>query len=127
MGILELIRISIRAILINKVRALLTMLGIIIGVASVIVMLAIGESSKVGITSNISDMGSNLIMIAPKAKEQTGLRSDVSSLQSLLIEDYITLKSDASLINMISPIVTGGGQLIYENNFIWSRSGIYRY
>jgi putative ABC transport system permease protein len=116
MGILELIRVSLRAILINKTRAVLTMLGIIIGVASVIVMLAIGESTKTGITSNISGMGSNLIMISPKAKEQVGLRSDVNSLQSLIINDYTTIKSNVSLVRLVSPIVTGSGQIIYGSN-----------
>lgn len=113
MDFIQLIKISFKAILINKVRALLTMLGIIIGVCSVIVMLTVGESSKKGITSNISDMGSNLIMISPKSNVQTGVRLDASATQSLLIEDCRAIEQQVALINAVSPIVSGSGQAIY--------------
>lgn len=113
MGIIELIRISFKAILINKMRAFLTMLGIIIGVSSVIIMLAIGESAKLNITSYISDMGSNLIAVTPKSTIQSGVRPDATSMQTLTMQDYIALETETDLMNHVSPMVTGAGQVIY--------------
>ncbi len=113
MRILNLLKISFKAIVLNKVRALLTMLGVIIGVASVIAMLAIGEGSKQSIKSQISNMGSNMITIMPYAERQAGVRLDRSEMQSLTLEDYKTIKSEAKLLTNVSPQVDGSGQVIY--------------
>ncbi len=83
MNFINLLKIAWKAILLNKTRAMLTMLGIIIGVASVIAMLAIGEGSKESIKSNISSMGANLITIRPGAGMMGGVRSDPSEMQTL--------------------------------------------
>lgn len=88
------------------------MLGIIIGVASVIAMLAIGEGSKESIKKNISSMGANMLTIRPGAGMMGGVRLDQSSMQSLKLSDYKMLKEEAKLIKYVSPMVNGGGQVI---------------
>ena len=87
----NLFKIALRALANNKMRAFLTMLGIIIGVASVIAMLAIGQGSKRSIQKQISEMGSNMIMIHPGAEMRGGVRQDPSSMQTLKLENYETL------------------------------------
>lgn len=84
----NLFKIAFRALANNKLRAFLTMLGIIIGVASVIAMLAIGQGSKRSIQKQISEMGSNMIMIHPGAEMRGGVRQDPSSMQTLKLENY---------------------------------------
>lgn len=116
MNFLNLIKIAWKAILLNKTRATLTMLGIIIGVASVIAMLAIGEGSKESIKKNISSMGANLITIRPGAGMMGGVRSDPSSMQTLTLNDYKTLKTQTHYIKNISPMVNGSGQSIAGSN-----------
>lgn len=116
MNFLNLIKIAWKAILLNKTRAMLTMLGIIIGVASVIAMLAIGEGSKESIKKNISSMGANLITIRPGAGMMGGVRSDPSSMQTLTLNDYKTLKTQTHYIKNISPMVNGSGQSIAGSN-----------
>ncbi|MGM5630853.1 ABC transporter permease [Apibacter raozihei] len=116
MNLNNLFKISFRAILLNKMRTLLTMLGIIIGVASVIAMLAIGEGSKRSIQDNLSSMGSNIITIRPGAGRQGGVRMDMSSSQTLTLKDMNYLKNKATLITDISPVVNGNGQSINGSN-----------
>lgn len=116
MNFTNLLKIACKAILLNKTRAMLTMLGIIIGVASVIAMLAIGEGSKESIKSNISSMGANLITIRPGAGMMGGVRSDASDMQTLTMADYKALKSQTKLIKDISPLVNGSGQSIAGSN-----------
>ena len=106
-------------------RAFLTMLGIIIGVASVITMLAIGQGSKVSIQSQISEMGSNMIMIQPGAEKRGGVRQSGSSMQTLKLEDYTAIRNEVSYISKISPAVNSGGQYIFAaNNYPSSISGV---
>lgn len=116
MNFKNLIKIAWKAIMLNKTRAMLTMLGIIIGVASVITMLAIGEGSKESIKKNISSMGANLITIRPGAGMMGGVRADASSMQTLTMEDFQTLKKEAQYIKYISPLVNGSGQTIAGSN-----------
>lgn len=125
MNIGNLIKISLRALSNNKMRAFLTMLGIIIGVASVITMLAIGQGSKKSIQSQISEMGSNMIMIQPGAGMNGGVRTSSDNQQSLKMEDYISLRDKATYIAACSPSVSSGGQFIYGgNNYPASISGV---
>ena len=109
-------RVAVKAIANNKGRSLLSMLGIIIGVAAVIVMMAIGQGSKESIRKNISQMGTNIIMIRPGADMRGGVRQDPSSMQTLKMEDFEAIKSRASYITYISPEVTSSGQVIYGAN-----------
>ncbi len=121
MNLINLFKISWRAILLNKTRTILTMLGIIIGVASVIGMLAIGEGSKESIKKNISSMGANMITIRPGAGMMPGGVRDQGSTQTLKLTDYQVLKTEAPLLKNISPLVNGNGQSIYGSNN-WSTS-----
>lgn len=116
MRILNLLRIAWNAIKLNKMRTFLTMLGIIIGVASVIAMLAIGEGSKESIRKQISSMGSNMITIRPGAGMQGGVRMDPSEMQSLKLADYQALKKDATLLTAISPQGSSSGQSIHGSD-----------
>lgn len=97
-------------------RTLLTMLGIIIGVASVIAMLAIGEGSKESIRSTISSMGSNMITVRPGSDVRGGVRQDRSAMETLTLSDYKAIEQQASLISYITPLVNGGGQVINGSN-----------
>ena len=113
----NLFKIAMRAIAANKLRSFLTMLGIIIGVASVIAMMAIGQGSKKSIQANISEMGSNMIMIRPgQDKGPGGAQQDASDMQTLKLKDYEALKEQAKYLSAISPSVNSSGQFINGNN-----------
>ena len=121
----NLFKIALRALANNKMRAFLTMLGIIIGVASVIAMLSIGKGSKRSIQKQISEMGSNMIMIHPGGEMRGGVRQDASSMQTLKLENYETLRDECVYISAISPNVSASGQLISgANNYPSSVSGV---
>ncbi len=112
----NLFKIAIRAIGANKMRSFLTALGIIIGIGSVITMLAIGQGSKASIKANIAEMGSNMIMIHPGADMRGGVRQDASSMETLKQTDYQTIKDECNYISAISPSVSSSGQWINGNN-----------
>ncbi|MGM9688022.1 MAG: ABC transporter permease [Alloprevotella sp.] len=117
MNISNLFKIALRAIAANKLRSFLTMLGIIIGVASVIAMLAIGQGSKKSIQANIAEMGSNMIMIRPgQDRGPGGARQDASEMQSLKLKDYEMLVEQSKYLAAISPSVSASGQFINGNN-----------
>jgi len=116
MRLLNLLRIAFKAIILNKTRTLLTMLGIIIGVASVISMLAIGEGSKESIRTTISAMGSNMITIQPGADSRGPARGSGGDVQTLTLANYETIKAQSDLISYITPVVNGSGQIINGSN-----------
>lgn len=121
----NLFKIALRALANNKLRAFLTMLGIIIGVASVIAMLAIGQGSKKSIQQQISEMGSNMIMIHPGAEMRGGVRQDPSAMQTLKLENYEKLSEECTYLSGISPNVSSSGQLVAgANNYPSSVSGV---
>ena len=123
----NLFKIALRALANNKLRAFLTMLGIIIGVASVIAMLAIGQGSKKSIQQQISEMGSNMIMIHPGAEMRGGVRQDPSAMQTLKLENYEKLSEECTYLSGISPNVSSSGQLVAgANNYPSSVSGVSR-
>lgn len=107
---------AITAILSNKSRTLLSTLGIIIGVAAVITMMAIGEGSKQSIRKELSKWGTNLVSIHPGADMRGGVKRDPSSMQTLKLADYETIQREATLITHISPEVNSSGQVIYGAN-----------
>ena len=114
-----------RALANNKMRALLTMLGIIIGVASVITMLAIGQGSKKSIQEQIAEMGSNMIMIHPGADMRGGVRQDPSAMQTLKLDDYRAIKSSCPHVAAVSAAVSSSGQFIFgANNYPGSVNGV---
>ena len=113
----NLFKIALKAINANKMRSFLTALGIIIGVASVIAMLGIGQGSKRSIKKQIGEMGSNMIMIHPGAdRGPGGVRQDASSMQSLKIADFEALRDEAKYVSAVSPTVNTAGQFVFGNN-----------
>ena len=116
MNAANLLKIAIRALANNKLRGFLTMLGIIIGVASVITMLAIGQGSKQSIQAQISEMGSNMIMIQPGADMMGGQRQDASSMETLKLADYQDIVNETRYVAASSPSVNSSGQAIRGAN-----------
>lgn len=116
MNFANLLKIALKALAYNKLRCFLTMLGIIIGVASVITMLAIGQGSKDSIRAQISEMGSNMIMIHPGNMQRGGVRQSADDTQTLEVADYEAIRDKARYITAVSPSVNSGGQLINGNN-----------
>ncbi len=116
MNITNLLKIAIKALYTNKLRCLLTMLGIIIGVASVITMLAIGQGSKDSIRSQISEMGSNMIMIRPGNMERGGVRQSSDAMESMKVPNYEAIRDEAVYVQDVSPSVNSSGQFINGNN-----------
>ena len=116
MNVANLFKIALRALNNNKLRGFLTMLGIIIGVASVITMLAIGQGSKRSIQAQITEMGSNMIMIHPGKDRMGGVRQSAEDMQSLKLEDFQTIYNESRYLSSISPSVNSSGQVIYGAN-----------
>ena len=116
MNTTNLLKIAFRALANNKLRGFLTMLGIIIGVASVITMLAIGQGSKRSIQAQISEMGSNMIMIQPGADMRGGVRQDASAMETLKLQDYEDIVNETRYVSATSPSVNSSGQAIYGAN-----------
>ena len=116
MNTTNLLKIALRALANNKLRGFLTMLGIIIGVASVITMLAIGQGSKRSIQAQISEMGSNMIMIQPGANMRGGVRQDASAMETLKLQDYEDIVNETRYVSATSPSVNSSGQAIYGAN-----------
>ena len=116
MNTTNLLKIALRALANNKLRGFLTMLGIIIGVASVITMLAIGQGSKRSIQAQISEMGSNMIMIQPGADMRGGVRQDASAMETLKLQDYEDIVNETRYVSATSPSVNSSGQAIYGAN-----------
>jgi putative ABC transport system permease protein len=111
----NLIRIALKALQRNKFRAFLTMLGIIIGVASVIAMLAIGQGSKKSIQDQISTMGANMVMVMPASQQRGGIQFGRANMRSLTLDDVKAITEGCELISAISPEVRSSGQVIYGN------------
>ena len=116
MNISNLFKVSIKAVANNKMRSFLSMLGIIIGVAAVIIMMSIGQGSKESIRAELSTMGTNLLTIRPGADMRGGVRQDPSSMQTLKMAEYERILKEKRFITKVSPEVTASGQVIYGNN-----------
>ena len=116
MNILNLFKVSLKAVANNKMRSFLSMLGIIIGVAAVIIMMSIGQGSKESIRQELSTMGTNLLTIRPGADMRGGVRQDPSSMQTLKMADYQRIMQEKKFVTKVSPEVTASGQVIYGNN-----------
>lgn len=116
MNIGNLFRIALKALSNNKFRGFLTMLGIIIGVGSVITMLAIGQGSKKSIQAEISEMGSNMIMISPGADRRGGVRMSADNMQTLKVKDYEDIRDNCKYVPLVSPTVNSSGQCVYGAN-----------
>ena len=109
------IKISLRALRVNKMRSALTMLGIIIGVAAVITMLAVGKGASTKISEQISAVGSNLIIVIPGSTTSSGIRLGSGSSQNLTRADAEAIKNECSAVSTTAPILNGGAQIVYGN------------
>lgn len=116
MNFTNLFKIAVKALGNNKLRGFLTMLGIIIGVASVITMLAIGQGSKRSIQAEISEMGSNMIMIHPGGDMRGGVRLDADDMESLKLKDMEDIREKTRYVSYASPAVNSAGQAVYGAN-----------
>lgn len=116
MSFFNLLRIAWRALQRNKLRAFLTMLGIIIGVASVISMVAIGQGSKQSIQQSLSGMGSNMIIVRPNSNISAGARLDATTVQTLTLDDVKALQKQAPDLSAVTPMANAKGQAIYGNS-----------
>jgi putative ABC transport system permease protein len=129
MNIVNLIRIALRALQRNKLRAFLTMLGIIIGVAAVITMMSIGQGSKQSIQTSLSAMGTNVITVFPYSNQPGpgggGARLGAASIQSLTLNDVARIRQDVQDITAASPDVSTSGQSIKgANNWPTNMQGV---
>lgn len=116
MNFANLFRIALKALGDNKFRGFLTMLGIIIGVGSVITMLAIGQGSKKSIQAEISEMGSNMIMIHPGEDMRGGVRLSADDMQTLKVKDFEDIRKECGHVSLVSPSVNSSGQAVYGAN-----------
>jgi len=109
------IRISLRALWVNKMRSSLTMLGIIIGVGAVIAMLAVGTGASRKIAQQVASVGSNLIIVVPGSTTQGGLRMGGGSQSTLNIGDAQAIETECPAVQTVAPILNGSGQIVYGN------------
>ena len=116
MNIGNLIKIAINSLFRNKMRTALTMLGIVIGIASVIAMVSIGQASTQSVKSELSSMGSNMIMIMPARQQRGGVDMGMSSSKTLDNKDLESLQNNTRYVAAVSPMVSSNAQLIYGNN-----------
>jgi putative ABC transport system permease protein len=116
MNIGNLIKIAINSLFRNKMRTALTMLGIVIGIASVIAMVSIGQASTQSVKSELSSMGSNMIMIMPARQQRGGVDMGMSSSKTLDNKDLESLTNNTRYVAAVSPMVSSNAQLIYGNN-----------
>jgi putative ABC transport system permease protein len=112
---LQSLLIAVRALRVNKMRALLTMLGIIIGIAAVIAMVAIGAGASKMISDQISSIGSNLLLVIPGSITSGGMRSGSGSTQTLTYDDARAIKAECPSVAAVAPMVRGAGQVVYGN------------
>ncbi|MCX6304661.1 MAG: ABC transporter permease [Bacteroidetes bacterium] len=126
MKLKNLLKAALRSLAKNKMRTFLTMLGIIIGVASVIAMLAIGEGSKQSIQAQISTLGTNVLMIFPQASNTGGVRMEAGSSQKMTIDDVTAISDRCPSVAYVTPQVRSSGQLV-NGNMNWRTSvyGVY--
>ena len=114
MSLMESIRVALRSIRANKMRAFLTMLGIIIGVSAVIAMVAIGQGASSSVTNQIQGLGSNLLIVSPGQAQQGGAKLGAGSGNLLTLQDADSIaKSDA--IAAVAPDITKQVQVSYRN------------
>jgi len=107
-----LLRIAFRALLRNRMRTFLSVLGIVIGVAAVITMVAIGEGSKQSIKEQIGSLGANIIIISPNPRQTSGVRMDASATQLLTVNDAYALRKKSKYLVAVSPVVDARGQVV---------------
>ncbi len=115
MRFIEILRIAFDALLRNKMRSILTMLGIIIGVGAVIAMVAIGKGAQTQVEAQISGLGSNILMVFPGSTSRGGVMGGSGTGTGLTEEDQHAVKEQCPAVAYVSPQVGSGGQVVYGN------------
>src|SRR5215217_7569053 len=123
MTLLMIIRVAFRALIRNKMRAALTMLGIIIGVSAVIAMVSIGQGASASVQAQIESIGTNLLFVSAGAQNVGGVRSGTgdSGTNTLTIEDLEAIKREVPSVSMVTPSITARSQLV-AGNMNWNTS-----
>ena len=123
MDILNIIRVAFRALVRNKMRAALTMLGIIIGVSAVVAMVSIGQGAQATVQAQIDSIGTNLLFVSAGAQNVGGVRSGTgdSGTNTLTVEDLDAIKREVPSVSMVTPTVNARGQLV-AGNMNWNTS-----
>ena len=117
MSFFMILKVALRAIFRNKTRSLLTALGIIVGIAAVIAVVAIGQGAQAMMIKEISSIGNNIIMVFPGSRTQGGVHGGSGSSQTLTAEDGERIAQDlAHLVRAVTPVVRTGSQVIYQEN-----------
>lgn len=116
MNLSNLLKIAISAILRNKTRSFLTVLGVVIGISSVIAMVSLGQSSSKNISNQVSTMGTNMIMVMRADQRRGGINLGSDNTQTLTVDDAKRIKEESKLVSMVSPAVSANGQVVYGNN-----------
>jgi putative ABC transport system permease protein len=114
--IYNLLKVAIKSIMKNRMRSLLTSLGIIIGVSAVIIMVAVGRGSQKAIEDNVKSLGTNLIIVFPGFRRTGGANMGAGSFNRFTMSDVEKIREQATLISGLSPIVRANGQVIYKSN-----------
>jgi len=112
MKIKKILKAAIKSILKSRMRSLLTALGIIIGVAAVVVMVAIGDGAQQQVEEQIAALGTNMIIIFPGSSGSGGVNRGAGSINRFTMDDVQKIKDDASLVQYVSPVIRAGAQII---------------
>jgi putative ABC transport system permease protein len=123
MDLLMIIRVAVRALVRNKMRAALTMLGIIIGVSAVIAMVSIGQGAQASVQAQIESIGTNLLFVSAGAQNVGGVRSGTgdTGTNTLTVEDLDAIKREVPSVSMVTPTVNARSQLV-SGNANWNTS-----
>src|SRR5439155_23143329 len=123
MDLLMIIRVAFRALQRNKMRAALTMLGVIIGVSAVVAMVSIGQGAQAAVQAQIDSIGTNLLFVSAGAQNVGGVRSGTgdSGTNTLTVEDLDAIKREVPSVSMVTPAVNARGQLV-AGNMNWNTS-----
>ena len=116
MTLRHLIRVAFDSVRRHAGRSLLTMLGVVIGVASVIVMVAIGRGAEVEVTAKIASLGTNLVIVTPGSQSKTGVSGGANSMDSLKLEDVDRIAAEALDVGKLTPVIQTMGMVVVGNN-----------
>ena len=112
----ESFQMALTSLFANKMRSLLTMLGIIIGVGAVIALVSVGMGVRSNVTSSIASLGSNMLIISPGSANRGGVRGAAGSIQTLKYDDAVAIKEKIKNVDYVSPMVSASYQVVYGNN-----------
>jgi len=114
-SVVQSLRIALKALRVNKMRSFLTMLGIIIGIAAVIAMMAVGSGASYVISQQIASVGSNILLVLPGSITSGGLRTGSGGVQTLTSDDSKAIQAECPSVELASPSTRGSGQIVYSN------------